>query len=34
MRFVIMDRDVIFTAEFRNFLKEEGVKAVRLPPGF
>jgi hypothetical protein len=27
-----MDRDTVFTAEFRNFLKQEGVKAVRLPP--
>ena len=27
-----MDRDTIFTAEFRSFLKQEGVEAVRLPP--
>ena len=27
-----MDRDVIFTVEFRNFLRHEGVKSVRLPP--
>ncbi len=26
-----MDRDTIFTAEFRNYLKQEGIKAVRLP---
>ncbi len=32
IRYLIMDRDAIFTAEFRSFLKEEGVKAVRLPP--
>jgi transposase InsO family protein len=31
IRHLIMDRDAIFTAEFRDFLKEEGVKAVRLP---
>ncbi len=31
-RYLIMDRDGIFTAEFRNFLKQEGVKSVRLPP--
>lgn len=31
-RHLIMDRDAIFTAEFRNFLKQEGVKAVWLPP--
>ena len=31
-RYLIMDRDAIFTAEFRNFLKQEGVKSVRLPP--
>ncbi len=27
-----MDRDAIFTVEFRNFLRQEGVKSVRLPP--
>lgn len=32
IRYLIMDRDTIFTAEFRNYLKQEGVKAVRLPP--
>ena len=32
IRYLIMDRDAIFTAEFRNFLKQEGVKTVRLPP--
>jgi putative transposase len=32
VRYLIMDRDAIFTAEFRAFLKQEGVKAVRLPP--
>ncbi len=31
-RYLIMDRDAIFTAEYRNFLKQEGVKSVRLPP--
>ena len=31
-RYLIMDRDAIFTAAFHNFLKQEGVKAVRLPP--
>ncbi len=30
-RYLIMDRDAIFTAEFRSFLQQEGVKAVRLP---
>lgn len=32
VRYWIMDRDAIFTAEFRDFLKQEGTKAVRLPP--
>ncbi len=32
IRYLIMDRDAIFTAEFRSYLKQEGVKAVRLPP--
>ena len=32
IRYLIMDRDAIFTTEFRIFLKQEGVKAVRLPP--
>jgi len=32
VRYLILDRDGIFTAEFRSFLKREGVKAVRLPP--
>ena len=32
IRYLIMDRDAIFTAEFRSFLKREGIKAVRLPP--
>ena len=31
IRYLIMDRDAIFTKEFRGFLKQEGVKAVRLP---
>jgi len=31
IRYLIMDRDAIFTAAFRSFLKQEGVKAVRLP---
>ncbi len=31
-RYLIMDRDTIFTKEFRSYLKQEGVKAVRLPP--
>ena len=31
-RYLIMDRDTIFTMEFRSFLKQEGVKPVRLPP--
>ncbi len=31
-RCLIMDRDAIFTAEYRSCLKQEGVKAVRLPP--
>jgi hypothetical protein len=31
IRYLIMDRDTIFTAEFRSFLKQEGIKAVRLP---
>ncbi len=30
-RHLIMDRDAIFTAEFRSILKQDGVKAVRLP---
>ena len=32
MRHLIMDRDAIFTAESHKFLKQEGIKAVRLPP--
>ena len=32
IRYLITDRDAIFTAEFRGFLKQERVKAVRLPP--
>ncbi|UCC32736.1 MAG: transposase [Phycisphaerales bacterium] len=31
IRYLIMDRDAIFTAEFRSFMKNEGVKVVRLP---
>jgi transposase InsO family protein len=31
IRYLIMDRDAVFTAEFRSFLKQESVKAVRLP---
>ncbi|MCB9854677.1 MAG: transposase [Phycisphaerales bacterium] len=31
-RYLIMDRDAIFTAEYREFLKRDGIKAVRLPP--
>ncbi len=31
-RYLIMDRDAIFTSEFRGFLKHEGVKSVRLAP--
>ncbi|UCE59175.1 MAG: transposase [Phycisphaerales bacterium] len=31
-RYLIMDRDKIFTKEFRSFLRQEGIKAVRLPP--
>ena len=31
-RYLIMDRDAIFTVEFRNFLRHECVKSVRLPP--
>ena len=31
IRYLIMDRDAIFTKEFRSFLTQEGVKAVRLP---
>jgi transposase InsO family protein len=30
-RYLIMDRDPIFTTEFRSFLKREGLKAVQLP---
>ena len=32
IRYLIMDRDTIFSADFRNYLKQEGIKAVRLPP--
>ena len=32
IRYLIMDRDAIFTMEFRSFLKLEGINAVRLPP--
>jgi len=31
-RYLIMDREMIFTAEYREFLKRDGNKAVRLPP--
>ena len=31
IRYLIMDRDAIFTGEFRSFLRDQGVKAVRLP---
>jgi putative transposase len=31
-RYLIMDRDALFTAEFRRAVKAAGVKAVRLPP--
>ena len=31
-RYLIMDRDTIFTEEFRSYLKQEDVKPVRLPP--
>jgi transposase InsO family protein len=31
VRYLIMDRDAIFTKAFRSFLEQEGVKAVRLP---
>ena len=34
IRYLIMDRDGIFTVEFRNFLKQEGVKPVRLSAAF
>ncbi len=32
IRYLIMDRDAIFTAEFRSYLEQEAVTAVRLPP--
>ena len=31
-RYILMDRDTKFTAEFRKTLKEEGVASVLLPP--
>ena len=31
MRYLIMDRDPIFTKEYRSYLQQEGVKAARLP---
>ncbi len=31
-RYLIMDRDTKFCDSFREFLKNEGVKSVRLPP--
>jgi hypothetical protein len=31
IRYLIMDRDPVFTAQFRHFLKEQGTKVVRLP---
>ncbi|MBW2459980.1 MAG: hypothetical protein JRI68_36165 [Deltaproteobacteria bacterium] len=30
-RFIILDRDPLYTAAFRRMLKDSGVKAVRLP---
>ena len=32
IRYLIMDRDAVFTTEFRRFLRQEGIKSVRLPP--
>ena len=32
VRYLILDRDSIFTAAYRDFLKNAGVKPVRLPP--
>jgi putative transposase len=31
-RYLLMDRDALFTAEFRRTVEAAGVKAVRLPP--
>jgi hypothetical protein len=31
-RFLIHDRDPLFTAEFQDILKSVGVKCVKLPP--
>jgi transposase InsO family protein len=31
-RYLIMDRDALFTAEFRRVVDAAGVKAIRLPP--
>jgi putative transposase len=31
-RYLIHDRDPLFTTEFLNLLGETGVKSVRLPP--
>ena len=31
MRYLILDRDPLYTAEFRKMLKDSGVEAVRLP---
>lgn len=31
IQYLIMDRDTIFTDEYRKYLKQEGIKSVRLP---
>ena len=31
-RFLVLDRDPLYTAEFRTTLKHAGVKVIRLPP--
>ena len=31
-RYLILDRDPLYTAAFRRMLKDSGVKVVRLPP--
>ena len=32
LRFVIFDRDPLYSSAFRNVLKEAGIEAIRLPP--
>jgi hypothetical protein len=32
-RYLILDRDPLYTSEFREAMEQGGVKVIRLPPG-